>query len=577
MAPAGFWRKTDRRVGRDGKTSRPLGPPWRDILTGMSVVPEHLASALAERYVLQRPLGRGGMATVYLAQDLKHHRQVAVKVLQANLAASLGAERFLKEIEIAARLSHPHILPLHDSGQAADTLYYVMPYVPGGSLRGLLVREGSLDRATVIDLITKVADALSYAHRQGVVHRDIKPENIMLAEGHPVVADFGIAKAISTAGDAALTRTGLALGTPGYMSPEQAAGVTDLDRRTDIYSLACVCYEMTVGATPGLWLTDDAVRVGMFVDAPAVHRARLDGIPGAMEQALVRALAIRPELRFDSAEAFATALAEHGDSGRRYSRTEAVEIVRRAAELDQAWSSEDDDAALTIGGVQRLGADVGVPPERVRSAVDTPQQRAAMGAGERFLGAPTEMVLDHTVLGALSPEGIEDVLEEIRIATGRQGYARIHARALTWTAYRPDELEGKPGVDEIIARAMEHDAAPKLQIRVVSRSGRTRIHLRQRFGNLAGGLFSGIVGGVGGGGTALVVGIMGGVVGAPAALIGLGVVGLFGGSYALARAIYVGVVRHKRRAAEQLFNRVTEFVEEGAGQDQLPQPRRRLR
>ena len=576
MAPAGFWRKTDRRVGRDGKTSRPLGPPRRDILAGMSVVPEHLASALAERYVLQRPLGRGGMATVYLAQDLKHHRQVAVKVLQANLAASLGAERFLKEIEIAARLSHPHILPLHDSGQAADTLYYVMPYVPGGSLRGLLVREGSLDRAAVIDLITKVADALGYAHRQGVVHRDIKPENIMLAEGHPVVADFGIAKAISTAGDAALTRTGLALGTPGYMSPEQAAGVSDLDRRTDIYSLACVCYEMTVGATPGLWLTDDAVRVGMFVDATAVHRARLDGIPGAMEQALVRALAIRPELRFDSAEAFATALAEHGDSGRRYSRTEAVEIVRRAAELDQAWSSEDDDAALTIGGVQRLGADVGVPPERVRSAVDTPQQVAATGAGERFLGAPTEIVLDHTVPGTLSPEAIEDVLEEIRIATGRQGYARIHARSLTWTAYRPDELEDKLGVDEIIARAMEPDA-PKLQIRVVSRSGRTRIHLRQRFGNLAGGLFGGIVGGVGGGGTGLAVGIVGGVFGAPAALIGLGVVGLFGGSYALARAIYVGVVRHKRRTAEQLFNRVTEFVEEGAGQDQLPQPRRRVR
>src|SRR3972149_6641388 len=184
------------------------------------------------------------MAIVYLAQDLKHRRRVAIKVLRPDLVPTLGPDRFLREIEIAARLTHPHILPLHDSGEAGGLLYYVMPFIEGESLRGLMSRLGLMDLPGALEVTRRVADALDYAHRQGVLHRDIKPENILLPEGQAVVADFGIAKAVSTAGGAELTRTGVALGTPGYMSPEQAAGSTDLDARTDVYSLGGGTYEM---------------------------------------------------------------------------------------------------------------------------------------------------------------------------------------------------------------------------------------------------------------------------------------------------------------------------------------------
>ena len=203
-------------------------------------IPADLAASLAQRYELKRVLGRGGMATVYLATDLKHRREVALKVLLPGLAAFLGTERFLKEIQIAAGLTHPHILALHDSGEAEGFLYYVMPYVDGGSLRQRMQETRALAPDQTMAIVAPVADALSYAHRLGILHRDVKPENILFSQGHPVVADFGIAKAISTAGGANLTRTGFPVGTPGYMSPEQAAGLTDLDARSDVYSLAVV-------------------------------------------------------------------------------------------------------------------------------------------------------------------------------------------------------------------------------------------------------------------------------------------------------------------------------------------------
>ena len=246
----------------------------------MSEILEQLKAALAGRYTIEREIGYGGMATVYLAEDVKHRRKVAVKVLRPELAANLGPDRFLREIEIAAQLNHPHILPLLDSGEAEGFLHYVMPYVAGDSLRKRMGGEqpSSLDDA--VRIASQIASALEHAHRQGVVHRDIKPENVLFSEGLAVVTDFGIAKAVSAVSREALTRSGFPLGTPGYMSPEQAAGNATLDTRTDVCSLACVVYELLVGETPGVWTTPDEVRIGRFAMLSPGHRERLDRMPG---------------------------------------------------------------------------------------------------------------------------------------------------------------------------------------------------------------------------------------------------------------------------------------------------------
>src|SRR2546428_1651211 len=250
------------------------------------------------------------MATVFLAEDRKHHRSVAIKVLHSELTAALGAERFLREIEIAARLQHPHILPLYDSGAAAGFLYYVMPYVEGESLRDRLTREKQLPQDDALRIATEVAGALAYAHSRGVVHRDIKPENIMLSGGAAVVADFGIARAVSAAGQSRhLTETGTIIGTPAYMSPEQATGATEIDGRSGQYSLACVLYEMLVGEPPFTGPTAQAVIArhsrGM-VSPPSIVR---ESIPDAMEEALLRGLAKTPADRFPTVIMFAEALA----------------------------------------------------------------------------------------------------------------------------------------------------------------------------------------------------------------------------------------------------------------------------
>jgi len=274
-----------------------------------------LQDALSNRYRIERELGQGGMATVYLARDLKHEREVALKVLRPELAQVLGRDRFLREIRTTAQLTHPHILPLLDSGDAGETLFYVMPYVEGESLGGRLEREKQLPLDDALQIAREVADALSYAHAHGVIHRDIKPENILLESGHAVVSDFGVARAVSAAGSARLTETGLAIGTPAYMSPEQAAGSQDVDGRSDLYSLACVLYEMLAGEPPFTGPSVQAVVAKrLATPAPPVSILR-DRVPAHVEEALDTALARSRADRFATAAQFAAALTAGGPGG----------------------------------------------------------------------------------------------------------------------------------------------------------------------------------------------------------------------------------------------------------------------
>jgi serine/threonine-protein kinase len=277
---------------------------------------EQLNVPFAGRYRIERELGRGGMATVYLAADLRHSRRVAIKVLDPELAAALGSERFLREIEVAAGLHHPHILPLYDSGSANGQLFYVMPYAEGESLRQRLQREKQLPLDDALRVTREVADALDYAHRRGVVHRDIKPENILLLEHHAVVADFGIARAVSAAGGETLTATGLVLGTPAYMSPEQVAGGRELDGRADQYALACVLYEMLAGQTPFTGPTAESLAHQHLNVAPRAVTDLRTSVPPSVSATIARALAKNAADRFGTAAQFSAALAGSPDTGR---------------------------------------------------------------------------------------------------------------------------------------------------------------------------------------------------------------------------------------------------------------------
>ena len=269
---------------------------------------EQLAATLHHQYVLQREIGHGGMAVVYLARDLKHDRDVALKVLHPHLAEVLGRERFLREIRVAARLHHPHLLPLYDSGEADGSLYYVVSYVSGGSLRDCLCRDSRVALPTALQLVREAADALDYAHRRNVVHRDIKPENILLDEGHAVVADFGIARAISEAADTQLTQAGLLVGTPAYMSPEQVAEEA-IDGRSDLYGLACVLFELLTGEPPFAGATPIVVLARRLSEpAPRLSERGLSA-PPRLEEAVARALARHPDDRFSTAGEFAQQLA----------------------------------------------------------------------------------------------------------------------------------------------------------------------------------------------------------------------------------------------------------------------------
>ena len=324
------------RLGASARSApTPANRSWDDLVT-------RLQGALADRYTIEREIGRGGMATVYLARDLRHDRAVALKVLKPELAAALGPDWFLREIRTTARLTHSHILPLLDSGEAAGTLFYVMPFLEGESLRDRLRREKQLPLEDALQIAREVADALAYAHRHDVIHRDIKPENILLENGHALVADFGIARAVR-ADAQPLTPTGLAVGTPPYMSPEQATASRDLDGRSDLYSLGCVLYEMLSGDPPFTGQTAEAILAKKLGDPlPRISVVR-ETVSPEIEAVLAKALARAPADRFRTAAEFAAALA-HPESSQA--------LARRQSALSQSWPL---GMAATVAGVALIG------------------------------------------------------------------------------------------------------------------------------------------------------------------------------------------------------------------------------
>jgi len=423
----------------------------------MTELLDRLHAALTGVYSLDRELGRGGMSTVFLARDLKHDRDVALKVLRPDLASAVGSDRFLREIKVTAALNHPHILPLLDSGAIDELVYYVMPYVTGGSLRERLNSDRPIGMDEALKILGQVSAALDYAHRMEIVHRDIKPENILFSEGLAVVADFGIAQAVAQADRVTLTRTGYPIGTLGYMSPEQAAGRTDLDPRTDVFSLGAVAYEMLVGGTPDGWPAAEDSRLGRLTDAPPAHRVRLDALPGRVEQALARALALRPADRFASTGELHAAISRAAGERVEVSEEEMREIFERAAALDagqEPWTvraPEPQAGALTMGAVEQVAAEIGIPPERVREAalgirrqhaapkLRDPGPVAADNASVTFRASPDvqyaknrlraervlPVALDEKDLPALVPV-IEQELDLI-------GHASVVGGTLTWS------------------------------------------------------------------------------------------------------------------------------------------------
>jgi serine/threonine protein kinase len=315
---------------------------------------EQLQHALSDRYQIERELGQGGMATVYLAHDLKHARKVAIKVLRPELAAVLGAERFVQEIKTTAALNHPHILPLFDSGETSGFLYYVMPYIQGETVREQLNRETQFGIDEAVRITTEVADALQYAHDHGVVHRDIKPENILLHAGRPMVADFGIALAVSAAAGGRMTETGLSLGTPYYMSPEQATAEKTITNRSDIYSLASVLYEMLTGEPPHMGNSAQQIIMKIIAEPVAAVTTLRKSVPPNVAAALAQALEKLPADRFDSARAFAQALANpHFTTARGTSAAAAVAAPPGARRPPAGLASPNTLPHLTLFAPRR--------------------------------------------------------------------------------------------------------------------------------------------------------------------------------------------------------------------------------
>ena len=314
---------------------------------------EQVRAAFAGHYDIERELGAGGMATVYLARDVKHDRRVAVKVLRSELATALGPDRFSREIQIAAQLSHPHILPLHDSGEADGLLYYVMPYVEGESLRDTLRREGQLPIHEAVRILREVADALAYAHSHGVVHRDIKPDNVMLSRRHAMVMDFGVARAMTAAGVGTLTTVGVALGTPTYMAPEQATGELHIDHRADIYALGALAYEMLTGRPPFEGETVQAILSAQVLEPPEHVAKRRPSVSPQLAALVMRCLEKNPADRWQTAEELLPQLdvAVTPGGGVTPTATRPVKIRRAAPNVGRRWWIGSATAALVVAGV----------------------------------------------------------------------------------------------------------------------------------------------------------------------------------------------------------------------------------
>jgi eukaryotic-like serine/threonine-protein kinase len=332
--------------------------------------PARLIAALADRYRIERELGVGGMATVYEAEDLKHHRQVAIKVMRPELAASLGTERFLREVEFAAKLSHPNILPVHDSGEADGFLYYVMPLVEGESLPERMLREKQLPVGEALRLAREVAEALAYAHARGIVHRDIKPANILISAGHAMVADFGIARAMSSDSQA-LTQTGLAIGTPQYMSPEQAMGAVDIDGRTDIYALGAVLYEMIAGEPPFTGPTVQAILARSLTENPRPLDQTRTALPATVGSTVMRALAKAPADRYATGAEMVTALGAAEDQA----RTPSGEVAVTPAPRGKSWQlalAAVVVLAIGVAGTKLLGGKGGSSGSAAKSVAVLP-------------------------------------------------------------------------------------------------------------------------------------------------------------------------------------------------------------
>ena len=397
---------------------------------------ERLKAALADRYTIERELGHGGMATVYLARDLKLDRPVALKVLRPELGASLGAERFVREIEIAAKLTHPNILSLHDCGEADGLFYYVMPYVEGETLRDRLKREKQLSIEDVLQIAREVADALGYAHSVGVIHRDIKPENILFGAGHAMVADFGIARAVSEAGGKTLTETGLAVGTPAYMSPEQAGGERELDGRTDIYSLACVLFEALAGQPPFTGPSvSSLVSQHLAAEPPVVSHVR-PGVPDEIVYALQEALSKTPADRPATAGQFLEELV-----GDRPSRLSGQAPVRKAKRPWGVWAVVA--GAVVIGA---LLATVFLRREATPEASPTGEREWVIVAEFGGSAAPSHLKMGRSLVGTvLDQSRVVTTLPSDQVRRGLELTSRPATTTLTVDVARELAIRGSIG------------------------------------------------------------------------------------------------------------------------------------